>query len=1049
MSEEFDPYHRWLGIHPRHQPANHYRLLGLELFEDDPEVIRDAAERQIGHVRRYAMGQHAGLSQRILNELAAAKACLLDQAKKAEYDQELREEVAAEEEQVLPTAEPEREEPRPPIIAESTTKVAIDVGEPLSASRRRSGGYAGRRRRGHPRWWASPVGIGAVVVGAFVLLVLLLGSRFLSHPKPAERAITTSDDTEPIPEPPPSPTSLVLSWPISERGGSKLWIDDVAQPVPDEGDSELRIPVEPGMHSVRAEREGFEPIDLTNLELFAGHSKNVRLDWNPIAKQDTADSRPPEKEPPQKPNPLAKQTRPSVKTPEKPAVAPKPHIREGKSDSGKPVGKRAESFAGGTKPAEMPPKTEAFTRSKNSPPPTSTHGSSDGAAQVIEANSVLAHPWEVYGLAFSPDGRKLATGGDRAVKLWDVLEGKERHELRAEGRALKFSPDGKMLLAGMSRRKTVFDTESGRAMHKFVRNSSDSVDFVGGTSWVIYTATRGAGEDFREVLILDPRSSQVKAEVIAKPRGNSNLYSQLSGIRSVTCSRDGKVVAVFRERHERQIILWDLRKRSHIATLSDIDMVEQMEFSADSTRLVATFSGGNRSVWDVATGERTGGMKGRCQLVHTIDGRTLLARCSLGGDVVLLDVADGTQGTYTIDGRVPMALSPGGQSVAALDGRKVVMVDLAGRVQDRVIDVGRAPHELKTVERVRFGPNGKMAAILGDGRMRVLLCNLEESPDENADSILGGAEESSAQTQRQPRLERLYQLREEWSNCTVISPDCGMFLLPLVDNEMAVLWLDPNVEGNVSQTAKITPGVHLKHWAILPRNDRIVGADDESQSQILLWDAPTGEEISRSRVPFRIRGIAVSPDGRKLAMACEGGATSVAVCDISDTANITWLPSRSDEIFRVRFSEDGQKVLAEEWEQIYGWELSTDKDLFNFALRRNRRDRSMHKFLPHAISRDFKYLVTQDASRDELVLYDLRGGRKLGVLAQTSGEISKVAFSPDGDLVAFGDWKGTHLVDVVNRQVLDTAPIRERLLVKFSSNGDRLLIGRTIWAIRR
>jgi hypothetical protein len=51
VSGTFDPYHRWLGIPPKHQPPNHYRLLGLEPFENDMEVIRDAAERQIAHVR--------------------------------------------------------------------------------------------------------------------------------------------------------------------------------------------------------------------------------------------------------------------------------------------------------------------------------------------------------------------------------------------------------------------------------------------------------------------------------------------------------------------------------------------------------------------------------------------------------------------------------------------------------------------------------------------------------------------------------------------------------------------------------------------------------------------------------------------------------------------------------------------------------------------------------------------------------------------------------------------------------------------------------------
>jgi len=53
MSEAFDPYHRWLGIQPKDQPPHHYRLLGIDLFEDDHEVIRDATERQMAHVRKY------------------------------------------------------------------------------------------------------------------------------------------------------------------------------------------------------------------------------------------------------------------------------------------------------------------------------------------------------------------------------------------------------------------------------------------------------------------------------------------------------------------------------------------------------------------------------------------------------------------------------------------------------------------------------------------------------------------------------------------------------------------------------------------------------------------------------------------------------------------------------------------------------------------------------------------------------------------------------------------------------------------------------------
>ncbi|MEJ5342595.1 MAG: hypothetical protein WHT09_13615 [Thermogutta sp.] len=85
----FDPYRKWLGIPPEEQPPNYYRLLGIPLFEGDPDVIINAADRQIGHVRRFQAGKYADACQRILNELAAARVCLLDPVRKREYDQRL------------------------------------------------------------------------------------------------------------------------------------------------------------------------------------------------------------------------------------------------------------------------------------------------------------------------------------------------------------------------------------------------------------------------------------------------------------------------------------------------------------------------------------------------------------------------------------------------------------------------------------------------------------------------------------------------------------------------------------------------------------------------------------------------------------------------------------------------------------------------------------------------------------------------------------------------------------------------------------------------
>jgi len=90
MSNDFDPYFKFLGIPPKEQPPHYYRLLGIELFEADPEVIAIAAQQCIKHVRSFQTGQYAIVSQKLQKKIAAAKACLLNPEKKREYDISLR-----------------------------------------------------------------------------------------------------------------------------------------------------------------------------------------------------------------------------------------------------------------------------------------------------------------------------------------------------------------------------------------------------------------------------------------------------------------------------------------------------------------------------------------------------------------------------------------------------------------------------------------------------------------------------------------------------------------------------------------------------------------------------------------------------------------------------------------------------------------------------------------------------------------------------------------------------------------------------------------------
>jgi hypothetical protein len=190
VSEAFDPYHRWLGISPKDQPPHHYRLLGLDLFEPDAEVIVDAAQRQMAHVRTYQLGPQLAFSQALLNELGAAKVCLLDPQRKAAYDEQLRKELDAQAAVEPPPAGPVAPPPPPPLPLAFTARPPWQPAAPPSPPTP----PAAKRRR-----WLS-VAVGAAAVG----LCLVFGSILLREKRPAiqpqaEQGLPASAQSRPSP----------------------------------------------------------------------------------------------------------------------------------------------------------------------------------------------------------------------------------------------------------------------------------------------------------------------------------------------------------------------------------------------------------------------------------------------------------------------------------------------------------------------------------------------------------------------------------------------------------------------------------------------------------------------------------------------------------------------------------------------------------------------------------------------------------------------------------------------------------------------------------
>ncbi len=134
MSKPFDPYYTWLGIRPEEQPPNHYRLLALQPFEDNLDTIEHAADARMAHLRTLQAGQHSAHCQQLLNEVAAAKICLLNPSRKAEYDNSLRSHLTGAAARTV-SASPVVAATASPMVAAASPVVAVPMAHASAAQR--------------------------------------------------------------------------------------------------------------------------------------------------------------------------------------------------------------------------------------------------------------------------------------------------------------------------------------------------------------------------------------------------------------------------------------------------------------------------------------------------------------------------------------------------------------------------------------------------------------------------------------------------------------------------------------------------------------------------------------------------------------------------------------------------------------------------------------------------------------------------------------------------------------------------------------------------